>query len=49
MFISRTSGPILTKFDTMHPSVKGIQDCLNTGPHPLTRGDDNEILKIHGH
>ena len=31
-----------------HPYVKGIQVCLNDGPHPLSRWIDNEIAKIHG-
>ena len=30
-----------------HPYIKGIQVCLNDGPHPLSRGVDKEITKIN--
>ena len=43
--ISRATGPISTKLDTMHSWVKGIQDCSNEGPHPFLRGDNHEIVK----
>ena len=29
-----------------HPFVKGIQVCLNNGPHPHSRVVDNEITEI---
>ena len=32
IFISRTAGPISTKFGTKHPWVKGIQVCSNVEP-----------------
>ena len=44
---SRTIGPILTKLDTKHPYIKGIQVCSNEGPHLFPRGDDSKIAKIH--
>ena len=47
IFSSRTTGPILTKLGTKYPWVKGFQVCLNEGPHPSPRGDNNEIAKIH--
>ena len=47
IFSSRTSGPISTKLGTKHLWVKGIQVCLNEGPHPFPRGDNKEIAKIH--
>jgi hypothetical protein len=31
---SRTIGPILTRFGTIHPLVKGIQVCSNKGDSP---------------
>ena len=35
---SRTTEPISTKLGTMHPWVKGIQDCSTEGPYPFTSG-----------
>ena len=39
---SRTTGQILSKLGSQHPWVKG-----ESGPRPFSRGDDNEIEKIH--
>ena len=47
MVFSRTTWPISTKLCTKHPWVKGISSCSNDGPHPLPRGDNYEIAKIH--
>ena len=44
-FFSRRTGPILTKLDTKHLWMKGIQVCLNEGPGPFPRGDHYEIEK----
>ena len=43
---SRTTGTISTKFDTMHPWVKGIQVCSNEEPYPFPKGDNYEIPKF---
>ena len=44
---SRTSRPISTKLDTKHPLVKGIQLSEIEGLHLFSRGENNEIGKIH--
>ena len=44
---SRTTWPISTKLDTKHPLVKGIQLSENEGLHLFSRGENNEIGKIH--
>ena len=44
---SRTTGPISTKFGTVHPWVKGSQVCSNEGPHLFPGGDNYKIAKIH--
>ena len=46
-FFSKT-GPISTKLGTKHLWVKGIQVSSNEEPHPFPRGDNYEIVKIHG-
>jgi hypothetical protein len=43
---SRTSMPISRKVSTNHPSVKGIQNCSNTGPSPVQRRDNYKNVKI---
>jgi hypothetical protein len=42
---SRTTWPILTRLDTNHPWVEGIQVCSNEGHSPSPRGDNSERLK----
>ena len=46
VFFSRIAGPISTKLNTEHLSVKRIQVCSNEGSHPFPRGDNYEIAKI---
>jgi hypothetical protein len=47
IFLSRTTGPILTRLGTDNPYVKGIKVCSNEGDNPSTRGDNSERVKIH--
>ena len=44
---SRTTRQNLTKPDTVHHYVKGIQVCSNEGYNPFTRGDNSERVKMH--
>jgi hypothetical protein len=44
---SRTTGPILTRLDTDHPRVEGIQVCSSEGDNPSPRGDNSKRVKIH--
>jgi hypothetical protein len=46
-FFSRTVGPILTRLNTNHPWVKGIQVCSKEGDIPSPRGDNRERVKLH--
>lgn len=43
----RATMPISTKLSTMHPWVKGVQVCLNKGPHPFERGDKKTVKKYN--
>ena len=43
----RTAGPISINLCTKYSLVMGIQVCLNEGPRPVQRGDNNEIAKIY--
>jgi hypothetical protein len=45
IFLSRTIGPILTRFGTNCPLVKGIQICSKEGDSPFPRGDNSERVK----
>jgi hypothetical protein len=45
IFFSRTTGPILTRLDTNHSWVKGIQVCSKEGDNPSPRGDNSERVK----
>jgi hypothetical protein len=47
IFFSRTTRPILTRFCTNHPWVKGIQVCSKEGDSPSIKGDNSERVKIH--
>ena len=44
---SITTRPISTRLATQHPLVKGIQVCSNERSHPIPRGDNNQIIKLH--
>jgi hypothetical protein len=46
-FLSRTTGPILTRLSTNHPWGEGIQVCSNEGRCPSLRGDNSKRVKIH--
>jgi hypothetical protein len=46
-FLSRTTGPILTRFGTNHSWVDEIQGCLNKGDSASPRGDNSKRVKIH--
>jgi hypothetical protein len=46
-FFSRTTGPILTKLDTNHPWVKGIQVSSNEWDSTSPKGDNSKRVKIH--
>jgi hypothetical protein len=46
-FFSRTTGPIVTKLDTNHPLVKGIQVCSKELDSFSPRGDNSKRVKIH--
>jgi hypothetical protein len=46
IILSRTSGPILTRFITNHHREKGIQICSNKGPGPFQRGDNHKNVKM---
>ena len=48
VFFSSTDGLISTKHGIKYSLVKGINVCSNEGPHLFSRGDNNEIAKIHG-
>ena len=45
--LSRTTGPISTKLDTMHLLVKWIQVCSNEGICFFPKGDNYKIAKNH--
>jgi hypothetical protein len=47
IFFSRIIGPILTRFGTNYPWVKGIYICSKKGDSPSPRGDNSERVKIH--
>ena len=47
IFISRSTGPILTKLGVKHSWVKGIQVYSNEGLCPFLRGYNYEIAKIY--
>jgi hypothetical protein len=42
---SKTTGPILTKFDTIHPWWEGIQVCTHEGDCLTPRGDNSKRVK----
>jgi hypothetical protein len=46
-FFSRATWPILTRLNTNHPWVKGIQVCSKEGDSPSPRGDNSERVKMH--
>jgi hypothetical protein len=46
-FLSRITGPVLTRLGTKHHWVKGIQVCSNKGDSSSPRGDNSERVKIH--
>jgi hypothetical protein len=47
VFISRTTGPILTRLITNCTRGKGIQVCANEWGCPSLRGDNGERTKVH--
>jgi hypothetical protein len=44
---SRTTGPILTRLGTNHPSREGIKVCSEEGYCPSSKGDNSNRVKIH--
>jgi hypothetical protein len=42
IFLSRTTGPILTRLGIDHPYVKGVQVYSYQGDNPSPRGDNSE-------
>ena len=44
---SFSTEPISNILGTKHPLVKGIQVCSHGGPRHFSRGDNNEIARIH--
>jgi hypothetical protein len=47
IFLSRITGPILTRLGTTHPWVKGVQVCSKEGDNHSPRGENSERVKMH--